>query len=233
MAEGRGALVAALVVAVAFTALGIDRWWAPWATTEREVVAATPALGGLFQRKIVDVMPGSTACIGNLRVAPEMRQARLRLSTGGPPAIPIRVELRAGAHRSSDRLSRYPTGTDYVATFDLEPPPEATQGELCVVNEHRGDEWVGLVGTDEGRSQTIATLQLDGREVEATDVELTFLTGERSSLLSRTGEVLRHASALTGGAVPPWLAWVLLVLVAAGLPLGALTAFWLTARRST
>jgi hypothetical protein len=95
-------------------------------------------------------------------------------------------------------------------------------GRLCVTPE-RGR--VQLVGTNEPRSLTAAQATVNGKPVPGVSVAVTLTRPGTTTFTGELGTVVDRASALTGGIVPAWLAWLLLVLAAVATPVLVGAAF--------
>jgi hypothetical protein len=99
--------------------------------------------------------------------------------------------------------------------------------EACFVNE--GGTVVDLIGTTEPETVTRSATTIGGKSV-AGDIALTFLGAHSHSLLEELGVIAEHASNLTDGLLPPWLLWLLAIVVAFGVPSCVVAALYLAVR---
>jgi hypothetical protein len=222
-AVGLAAFVAVLVVGALIS-------WRPWLTAERPQITATPGLAGLFSRVTVPVSAHRTACVAPVPFDPASRRAQLLVlvPAGTKPPPPLRVEATAPGYRSSAIVRRYARGVDTVISAPIAPTPRAVMGRLCVTPE-RGR--VQLVGTNEPRSLTAAQATVDGKPVPGVSVAVTLTRPGTTTFTGELGTVADRASGLTGGIVPTWLAWLLLVLAAVATPVLVGAAFALALSR--
>ena len=222
-------LLAAVAVALAFL-WGVGDSLRPFATTDRDVVQSTPGLGALDSRYTVRLRPGDRACVRPVTLTPRSQQARVRvLAPQTAPAPPIEVTARGPGYRATGTIAGYRTGGDDIPAAALTPPARELDGEVCMRNAGRTP--VELVGAQDIRSQVPAELVVDGDVVAGKDLELTILERERRSIVERPGELVDHARALGPDFAPAWLLWVVLVLVAVGLPVAAVAGFFGAVRR--
>jgi hypothetical protein len=102
-------------------------------------------------------------------------------------------------------------------------------GQLCVIN--RGKAKVGLIGTDEPRSRTAATMTINGRPgPEGRTFAVSLVAKDPQTLLARLDDAVRGASTLSGGLAPDFLLWILLVVAIIAIPAAPVAAFFLAAR---
>jgi hypothetical protein len=190
----------------------------PFVTFDHDVVVATPALGALEQRWTATLQPGDEACIRPVVFTPDAEVVRLRVLTEkDDKASPIEVVARGPGYESKTVLEGYGTGFDQTPLARITPPEGEVEGEVCARNAGTRDP-VQLVGTDEIRSQVPAETIVNGQAQDGKELEVTLLEAERRTYLSRTGEILDRASALTAGYAPTWLLWIVCVLAALGIP---------------
>ena len=143
------------------------------------------------------------------------------------PAPALRIVAAAPGYRATAGVGGYPRSADAPVTATLAPAPRAVEGRLCVTPSGGRVE---LVGTNEPRSQTLMQVAVDGDKVAGIDVALTLTRGQTATFTGHLGTIADRTSALTGGLVPAWLAWILLVLAAVATPVLALAAFGLSLR---
>jgi len=225
----RGALVAALAAALAFLWGAADSL-RPYAMYERDVTQSTPGLGALDSRYTLELKRGDEACVEDVTMTPRSHVARFRLLVRqGDATPPVEVTASGPGYRSSTTMSGYPAGGDVLSLATLTPPEREVDGKVCARNA--GRIGVELVGAQDLRSLVPAKLVLNGEEIPGKDVELTLLERERRSLVERPGDLVDHAREFTAGYAPTWLLWILLVLVAGGVPAAAIGGLFLAIRR--
>jgi len=174
------------------------------------------------------VPPRQQACMESVAVEPSSDIAEFQLwptkagPRGGPP---VELVLSASGYRGVVHVpGGYPGG---AVTLPFTPPAHTLIVTACFIN--RGRSTVLLTGTSEPRTVARSATRIDGRSVVG-DIALTFLENRERSLLDQLGEVFGHASVLTDHLLPVWLIWLLAVLVALGVPVGAVAAFYLALR---
>jgi hypothetical protein len=126
--------------------------------------------------------------------------------------VAVRVVARGAGYRSVARLAGEPVHVDTAIVVAIRPPARVVTGEVCLVAQGGPIE---LVGTAEARSQSPAVTTVDGQPV-ALDAALRLLEGRRASALSRATEITSRASDLTGGLVPGWLLFAVMLVLTAG-----------------
>jgi hypothetical protein len=217
-----------LVVAVGSVLIlaGALFWFVPYLTRSRQSVAEIPSPPALKAISEFAVPPGQQACMSSVAITPNSRLAKFRLRTGtaqgGPP---IALILRGFGYQARAReAGGYATGN---LTLPIVPPRHALIGTACFAN--LGRSTVLLDATAEPRTVSRSATRIDGRPVVG-DVALAFLDSRRPSLLDRTGEMFAHASNLTDHLMPVWLIWVLAVVLAFGVPIGTVAAFYVALR---
>lgn len=222
----RRALLPALF-GLALVALGWVVLFGPWLGRKAPIATSTPGLMPVVSRALIPVRPGQTACIGPVRFEPRARRLVLTLETRRGSG-PVRLVATAGDWRA---VRLVPTPGTRVNVTDLLPldvalPPfggPARDGRVCMTN--LGIRELSIVGSAEARSTTLALTTVDGNGMPD-DARATLLVLERRdrSPARATGLVAEHASALTGGMVPPWAAWICGLLLAVAVPVGAFAA---------
>lgn len=203
-------------------------WFEPFLTRKQQPVASVPGPAALLAVTPFTVKPGQQACMDEVTMEPDGRIAEFQLRPvkpvpqGGPP---VDLVLSAPGYRALLAVpGGYPGGS---VALPIVPPRRSEIGTACFVN--RGRTAVNLIGTTEPRTVSRSTTTIDGRSVVG-DIALTFADSRSRTLLERLGEAFRHASNLTGGLLPVGLIWALTALVALGVPLATLAAFYLTMR---
>ena len=199
-------------------------WFEPYLTRKQQPVAEVSDPAALFAVTEFTVPRHQRACMSGVTVDPNSRIAEFQLrqpepAPGGGP--PVELVLNATGYRGVAKVSGgYPGGR---VTLPLIPPGRALIATACFIN--RGSTTVLLDGTSESRTVSRSTTLIEGRPVTG-DIALTFLDDRQRSLLDRLGELFGHASVLTDRLIPVWLIWVLALLVAFGVPIGVLGAFY-------
>jgi len=226
--------VAALATALAALLLlaGALIWFRPFLTRVTQPIASIPSPRAIYAPTAFVVAPHEQACMSSVALEPD---ARLAMFEPVPPTTPtpssppaLELVLSAASYRSATTIPRRPQG-DEVA-LPIAPPPRSLIGTACFVN--RGGSSASLAGTVEARTLSRSGMTIGGQPVVG-DIALTFLGSHPRSLLGRLGEAFRHASNLTDGLLPVWLIWLLAMLVALGVPLATLGAFYLAMREDT
>jgi hypothetical protein len=215
------ALAAALIVVAGLV------WFRPYLTNAREAVSGIPAASPVSVFSEFAVPPREQACMSSITVESSSHLARFGLRPaqaspqGGPP---VELVLSAPGYRGVVNVpGGYPGGS---VTLPLQAPTHSVIGSACFVN--RGSSTVLLDGTTEPRTLSRPATSIDGKPVLG-DISLAFVENPQP-LLDRLGEVFGHASDLTDRLIPVWLIWILAVLVALGVPIGVLAAFYLALR---
>ena len=215
-------LIAILVVAGAFT------WFRPYLTQQRQTVGSVAAPTALSEVAEFMVPAHGRACMNSVTFSPRTQLATFQLhpatpnTAGGPP---VELTLTAVNYRATATLPGGRRGG--VAILAIVPPKQSEIGTVCFVN--RGAAVALLNGTTEPRTISRSALQIDGHAVTG-DIALTFLESRPRSLLDDVSTIFAHASNLTDRLVPVWVVWILAILVAFGLPLSVVSAFYLALR---
>ena len=220
---------AASIAFVAVWLVGAIGFMAPFLRGHRPVATATPSLAGVFNRAVVPVGPGDRLCVSP--VGFDRRTARVRVLA--KPALRAATTLVVTAsgpgYRSGSRLEVPASQVDQVVTAPLAPPGRPLEGSVCLRNA--GAAAVGFVGTSEGRSLVPAATTVNGKPAVDQDIALTLLEARDRTLLQHLGAIVSHASGFTGGAVPAWLGWILLVLTVVALVAGPVVALAISLNR--
>lgn len=216
----RRARVVTAVAAILALAVGAATSMRSWLAPDRDVIVATPSLGGLEARETIPLRRGQQACVQPVVLTPESAVARFRVvdPDGKRPVPDLRVTATGPGYRSAATVRDWGVPGDQTPSAPLAKPGGEVRGRVCVRN--LGPERMEVVGTNEFRSRVPAVTTRDGAPApDNVQAELTLLEREPSPFSSRVGDMVDHASLLTGGIAPPWLLWALLVLTVAGLPL--------------
>lgn len=196
------------LVGAAILAAGAATRWAAVATAPHPAVTSTPSLRGLAVRTDVMLPSGRTLCVEP--VALESTTARAVFIVSGPVrAGGLRSQFRSGRQVLEGRTASVGQGEPRDLVIDFTSPRRRLEGALCVTN--RGKLTAVFVGTTEPRSMVPAVTSVGGRPHPA-DVALTLLARGDRTLRDDVGESIRRASTLTGGALPPFALWGLVVL---------------------
>jgi len=213
-----------LVLMVVLIAIGALIFWRPFLTRSSQPVTEVPAPSALFVLSEFPVPAGQQACEDSVTVTSDSRLVTFQLRpakptpTGGPP---VGLTLSGPGYRASAVVpGGYPGGS---VTLPITPPPRDLIATACFVN--LGVKKVLLDGTTEGRTVSRPALEIAGRPT-AGDVALSFQDNRSVSVLGELGVLFGHASNLTDGLVPVWLIWLIAPLVAFGVPIALLLAFY-------
>ena len=144
-------------------------------------------------------------------------------------ATTFAVTASGPGYRSASTLAVPASQVDQMVTAPLTPPGRQLLGSLCLRNA--GSAPVGFVGTSEGRSLVPAVTTVDGQPKVDQDIAVTLLEARDRTLLEHPGAIVSHASAFTGGVVPAWLGWILLVLTVLGVVVGPVAALAISLER--
>ena len=214
----------ATALALAVILFGAVVWLRPYLTRRQTSVSEVPAPAALTAGSQFAVLPAQQACMTSVAVEPNSLAAELQLNLakasprGGQP---VELVLSAPGYRSASHLSGgYPDG---IVSLPTTPPPRSLLATACLIN--RGNTTVLLAASTEARTISRSATTVAGTPVVG-DFALTLLDSRRSSLLERLGTVFGHASNLTDHLIPVWLIWILAALVAFGMPIGVLAAFY-------
>ena len=208
--------------ALAGYALAAAVLFAPWATREREVVEGTPAHPPLYNRVPVALEPGKRLCVTPVTITSDTE--RVRFGTLDERRARVVVAARGTGYSSRTEVEASGLAVDAAIT----PPARDLEGEVCFANG--GERTVSLLGTTDARILGRADPVVDGQRQTTTEVALTLLRSERSSYAARIGEMFGHADVVGPGFLAPWMLWLLLPLVAVGIPAGALAALAVAAK---
>lgn len=217
---------------IAFTVvflIGAIGFMVPFLRSHRPVPTATPSLAGIFNRVVVPVRPGERLCVTPVSYDRESARVRLLAKPALRDATTFAVTTSGPGYRSASTLAVPASPVDQMVTAPLKPPGRPLLGSLCLRNA--GSVPVGFVGTSEGRSLAPAVTTVDGRPKVDQDIAVTLLEARDRTLLQHSAAIIRHASAFTGGAVPAWLGWLLLVLVVAAVVVGPIAALAISLER--
>jgi len=215
---------AAATLAVVLILAGALIWFGPYLTRKEPFLAATPAPAALLPPSEFPLAPQQQACMSSVTINPNSRVAQFGLRPakttprGGPP---VELVMSGSGYRAVAIVPAGYLGGDLG--LPITPPKHALIGSACFTN--RGTTTVLLIGSVEARTISRSETIIGGKSVVG-DITLTFADDHRRSLTERLGEVFGHASNLTDRLVPVWLIWMLAVLVAFGVPIAMVAAFY-------
>jgi hypothetical protein len=215
-------------VGAALILAGAVVWFVAYLTQTRQSVAEIPSPPALVAISEFAVPPSQQACMSSVALTPNSRLAQFRLrrptgtAQGGPP-----IELILSGPGYETRAHVAGGYTQASVALPILAPRRALIGRACFVN--RGETTALLDGTTEARTVSRSATRIDGRPVLG-DIALAFLDSRQRSLLDRLAEIFGHASNLTDRLVPVWLIWIFAVLVALGVPIGTMAAFYVALR---
>jgi hypothetical protein len=224
----RAGVVTALMLALMLA--GAVGWLIPYLRAPRPVVAGVPTPPPLFTASAFTLVAHEQACMGDVTVETNSRLAEFELRpvrpgpAGGPP---VRLVLRAHDYEASVHVpGGYPGG---AATLPITPGPPARTVIASACFTNLGHEPVAIQGSTEPRTIAHSSMTVGGHAVTG-DITLTFYDSPERSLVRQLGEIFAHASNLTEGLMPVWLIWVIVLLVAFGVPAGIAASFYVALR---
>jgi hypothetical protein len=221
------ALAGLLVVLV-----GAAVMWLPPLLESRPVVTSTPSPGPWISRLDVPLRPGSQACVGN--VALDTATGRVQFIVSSRQAGTARLDMEARAPGYLARgAATVPTSSAITpARARIQPPARNSVGTVCVRNA--GDSTVSLLGTNEATAIGLSQTSVDGRSLgQSHGPKLMLLEARDRSIVARLGTIMHRASDFTGGLMPFWLAWPLVVGFVLATPFAIFAAFRLAFRDET
>jgi hypothetical protein len=210
-----------------FAALGVGlglliaglAWFVPYFTREREAVSGVPVPPPFFVQESVNLKPRSEACLSEVAMDTDADFAELNVLAGKRAGARLAVAFEGRGYRETATVPagyRPPT----AVRAPLDPPDRSVIGTLCIRNT--GERRVALLGTSDPRTVVARpTTQVDGQEV-VTDVSVRFVSADSGSVLERLGELMTRVASFKPGVFgAPALLWLMLVLVAVGIPTAA------------
>jgi hypothetical protein len=207
-------LGAGLVLLIACVA-----WFIPYLTREREDVSGVPVPPPFFAQEKVGLEPGSEACLSDVAFETDAEIVELTALASRRPSPPLTVVAEAPGYLETARIEGG-YAPPSVLRASVDPPKRSVIGTLCIRN--RGKRRVAVLGTTDARTVVArSTTQIDGVEV-VPDITVRFLSTEGGSLRERAGEIVDRAAAFKPGLFGmPVFVWLILLLVAVGLPAAA------------
>ena len=219
-----GLATSCLVLMVVLIVVGALIFWRPFLTRTSQPITETPAPSALFVLSEFPVPPHQQACMKSVTVTSDSRLATFQLRppkptpTGGPP---VELILSGAGYRATAFVpGGYPGGS---VTLPIRPPQHDLIGTACFVN--LGATKVLLDGTTEARTISRPTVEIGGRLAPG-DIALFFQSNRSVSVLAELDVLFGHASNLTDGLIPVWLIWLIAPLVAFGVPIALILAFY-------
>ncbi|CAA9501019.1 MAG: hypothetical protein AVDCRST_MAG85-1754 [uncultured Solirubrobacteraceae bacterium] len=211
-----------LVVGALLVLAGYAYWIVPFATERTPRLVSTPSPFARYAPEPVVVPADGRACLDRVGLSPRIGAAVVRLADPkSVEPVALEVELRArGYVARGETRGRPRTGGEIIV--DVRGPREDALGVACIVN--RAEDDVTLSATSDPRIQTRSQSSVNGNPV-GPDVGLIFLEPKPESLASLAGVIADRVTVWKPGIVGPWLVWILLVVVAIGVPAGALWAY--------
>jgi hypothetical protein len=216
---------AGLALLIAFVA-----WFLPYLTRDREDISSVPVPPPFFVQEKVALNPGSEACLSDVAFDTDSEIVELTALAARRPTPALTVVADAPGYR---RIAAVKAGyaPPVVLKAPLDPPERSVIGTLCIRN--RGERRVALLGTTDVRTVVARpTTRIDGKEV-VPDITVRLLSAEGGSVLERAGEMVDRAAAFKPGLFgAPAFLWLVLVLVAVGVPAGAVYSMLSSFRES-
>jgi hypothetical protein len=203
--------------------------WAPYLLRARPVITSTPSPGPTYSRLDVPLRPGSEACVDHVSFVKTTGQLEVYVSSRQPGNARLDMEARAPGYIARGSVT-VPTAIKAApARAAIAPPPRTVRGTVCVRNT--GAASVALLGTNEATSIGLSQTSVDGRPLGPSHgARLALLEGRQRSIVSRLGTITQRASDFTGGLMPAWLLWPLVVVLVLATPFALFGAFWLAFR---
>jgi hypothetical protein len=197
-------------------------WFVPYLTRERTAVSGVPVPPPFFAQEEVNLEPGSEACLSDVAVDTDADIGELTVLEGKRPGTRLLVTFEGQGYRETATVPDGYTPPAGVLS-PLDPPDRSVVGTLCIRNT--GALRVALLGTSDVRTVVARPItQVDGVEV-VPDISVRFLSDDSGSVLERIGELMTRLGAFNPGMFgAPALLWLLLVLVAVGIPSAAIYA---------
>jgi hypothetical protein len=180
-------------------------------------------------RSDIVLRPADQVCVAPVRIDATTAQVQVLAASRRPGTASLEVEASAPGYRGRGTVTVPTTPLPQAANARIQPPAHDSDGKVCVTN--RGDSPVSLFGTNEAPAIGVSQTSVDGRDLGLTKgVRLALLEAEDRSVIARLGTIMHRAADFTGGLMPVWLAWPLLVLLVLGTPFAIFGAFWLALR---
>ena len=179
---------------------------------------STPTFQPLSDYKVISLAKGQPLCIDQVTFTPNSRYAQFTLAGAPADAPNANVVASASGYSSAGSVPEEPGAQ--LLTVPIRPPArELTDGKVCITNLDPSS--IDLIGVPPSRSTTESTTTINGKAL-STDVSLTLLNKPGISRVRNLPETLTHAAALSP--LAPWMIWVLMVVLLAGVPLALIGA---------
>ena len=205
-------------------------WFVPYLTREREDVTGVPVPPPFFVQERVGLDPGAEACLSDVAFDTDSEIVELTALAGRRPRPGLAVVADAPGYRATAVIEGgYMTPSALRA--GINPPERSVIGTLCIAN--RGRRRVALLGTTDPRTVVARSMtRIDGAEV-VPDISVRFLAASGGSVLDRAGQMVDRAAAFKPGLFgAPVLLWLVLLLVAFGVPAAAVYSMLSSFRES-
>jgi hypothetical protein len=201
-----GALLITIAVLLLVTVVPHLRASAP-------AVEATPSYAPLSAPSTVELKPRQEMCVNAVPFSTSSRYAQF-LVQGRQPAQPgLLVNARAPGYSAHARTPTAPPA-DGPLNVQLQPPTrETTGGKICVRNVGRSA--LGFLAVPPSAQSSISQTTVDGVAIDS-DVTVTMLSSLSEQRLANLPNAVHHASAFVP--LPPWLIWLIGLLVLIGVP---------------
>jgi hypothetical protein len=198
--------------------------WAPALLRSHAVVTSAPSPGPWLSRLDIGLRPGSEACVDRVALDTATERIQVRVSSRGPSTARLAMEASAPGYRELGSVDGPTTTKPERVQARIRPPDRNRVGTVCVRNA--GSSPVSLFGTNEPTAIGVSRTTVDGRSLgDEQAIELILLEGEDRSIVGRLGTIMHRASDFTGGLMPFWLAWPLVVLFVLATPFAIFAAF--------
>jgi len=194
-------------------------WFVPYLTRERTDVSGVPVPPPLFTEERVGLNPGSEACLSEVAFDTDAEIVELTALAGRGPSPRLAVVAKGPSYRQTAVIEGGYAPRS-VLRARISPPEHSVIGTLCIDNH--GKRRIALLGTTDVRTVIArATTRIDGVEV-VPDISVRFLSTDSGSVLERAGELVSRAAAFKPGLFgAPVFLWLVLLLVAVGVPAAA------------
>jgi hypothetical protein len=194
-------------------------WFVPYLTRERNDVSGVPVPPPYFTEEQVGLDPGSEACLSEVAFDTDAEIVELTALAGRRPRPRLAVVAEGPSYRQTAVIEGGYAPRS-VLRARISPPERSVIGTLCIGN--RGKRRIALLGTTDVRTVIARpTTRIDGMEV-VPDISVRFLSTDSGSVLERAGELVTRAAAFKPGLFgAPVFLWLVLLLVAVGVPAAA------------
>lgn len=213
----RDPAVLALSLFAALVVLGFAAKLIPSLLKETTATSSTPVRREVAGDYPFALAPTQRACLSEVPFDRDGGVAHLWVQRVPAAGAELRVTAAAPGYRAAGRLpltARVAQPDDPPVAIPLAPPERSVVGTFCVRNE--GPAAVVLVGTDQPRALVRSTATIDGAPQRAA-FSLSLVDDTRRDTIARTSQLVDRAAALSPFGT--WLFWVLIPLLALGLPL--------------